>query len=56
MTATMKPFYCLRCGHEYRTGYEKGVVVERACPKCSSNSVRLVPEAAGKAAAPEDRG
>ena len=34
------PFKCLRCGHEFSAPYDKKVPVERACPKCSSNSVR----------------
>jgi len=54
MSATVKPFYCLRCTHHYRTEYKKGVVVERSCPKCGSNSVRLVPENSGKDAATEE--
>ncbi len=55
MSATVKPFYCLRCGHRYRAEHEKGIVVERSCPKCSSNSVRLVPqEGAGRGASTDD--
>ncbi len=34
------PFKCLRCGHEFKAPYDKKVPVERACPKCNSNSVR----------------
>ena len=44
MSATVEPFYCLRCGHRFRAEYSKRIVVERSCPKCSSNSVRLVPQ------------
>lgn len=33
-------FKCLRCGHEFRGMYDKKIPMERACPKCSSNSVR----------------
>jgi DNA-directed RNA polymerase subunit RPC12/RpoP len=37
-------FKCLRCGHEFKGPYQKGVSKERACPKCGSNSVRPMPE------------
>jgi predicted nucleic acid-binding Zn-ribbon protein len=37
-------FRCLRCGHEYEDKYIPGVPQERACPKCSSNSVRRIEE------------
>jgi len=34
-------FKCLRCGHEFKMPFDpKGPMVERACPKCLSNSVR----------------
>ena len=36
------PFKCLRCGHEFKAPYDKKVPVERACPKCNSNSVRPI--------------
>jgi DNA-directed RNA polymerase subunit RPC12/RpoP len=32
-------FKCLRCGAEFKLTYTPGVVQERACPKCGSNSV-----------------
>ncbi len=36
---------CLRCGHEYTVPVsEKAEPEERTCPRCSSNSVRLIPE------------
>ncbi|MBN1351827.1 hydrogenase expression protein HypA/HybF [candidate division KSB1 bacterium] len=35
-------FKCLRCGHEYVDSHTPGVVVERSCPKCRSNSVRRI--------------
>ena len=35
-------FKCLRCGHEFTLPYDKNVMVERTCPKCSSNSVRRI--------------
>ena len=33
-------FKCLRCGYDYVGEYTPKVVVEKACPKCGSNSVR----------------
>jgi len=36
-----KDFKCLRCGAEFKLPYTKGVMQERTCPKCGSNSVRL---------------
>lgn len=49
--AEVKPFYCLRCQHRFAAAYDAKVLVERACPKCGSNSVRLAPATpAGKAA------
>ena len=36
-----KTFYCLRCQHRFPLEHERGVTVERTCPKCGSNSVRL---------------
>ncbi len=35
-------FKCLRCGTEFKLPYTKGVMQEHTCPKCSSNSIRLV--------------
>ncbi len=35
-------FKCLRCEHEFTGPYDRKVPMERACPKCSSNSVRKV--------------
>ena len=40
MAATMEPFRCMMCGHEYEDKYERGEDVERSCPKCRSNSIR----------------
>jgi ribosomal protein L40E len=39
--AEEKDFICLRCGAEFKLPYTKGVMQERTCPKCGSNSVRL---------------
>jgi len=44
-----KTFYCLRCQHRHEAHHEKGSVVERSCPNCGSNSVRLETEAAARA-------
>ena len=34
-------FKCMRCGHEYEDRYDpRAPLIERACPKCRSNSVR----------------
>ena len=41
-----KTFYCLRCQQRFQAEHETGTVVERACPKCGSNSVRLETERA----------
>jgi hypothetical protein len=35
---------CMRCGFEFMGHYEKGVAEERFCPKCSSFSIRPLPE------------
>ena len=35
-------FKCLRCGVEFKLPYTKGVIEEHTCPKCGSNSVRLI--------------
>jgi rRNA maturation endonuclease Nob1 len=35
-------FKCLRCQAEFKLSYTPGVVEERACPKCGSNSVRRI--------------
>lgn len=39
-----KDFKCLRCGTIKKYPYEKGVMMERQCPKCGSNSIRIVKE------------
>jgi DNA-directed RNA polymerase subunit RPC12/RpoP len=40
-------FRCLRCGHEFTAVHSKdGALVERTCPKCRSNSIRPLKEAA----------
>ena len=51
--AGKKRFYCLRCEHRFMGDYDSKTVVERTCPKCRSNSVRLEPVA--KAAASSAR-
>ena len=38
-------FICLRCGHEFKQPFDpKAPLIERACPKCMSNSVRRMKE------------
>ncbi len=39
-----KDFKCLRCGAVSKFPYQKGVMMERQCPKCGSNSIRLIKE------------
>lgn len=34
-------FYCLRCASRFPMTHDPKQVVERTCPKCGSNSVRL---------------
>jgi len=36
-----RKFECLRCEHHFMADYERNQVVERSCPECGSNSVRL---------------
>ena len=47
-----KRFECLRCDHRFMADHDPKQVVERSCPKCGSNSVRLEP-APKKAPAPQ---
>ena len=47
MAKQTKTFYCLRCQHRFSMGHDPKEVVERSCPACGSNSVRLeTPQAA----------
>ena len=39
---TQEKFKCLRCGHEFVDSYNPKISKERGCPKCMSNSIRLV--------------
>jgi DNA-directed RNA polymerase subunit RPC12/RpoP len=41
---TLETFTCLRCGHSFQDKHDPKVPKERACPKCNSNSIRLVKE------------
>jgi Zn finger protein HypA/HybF involved in hydrogenase expression len=52
--AEKKTFYCLRCQRRFEAEHLKGTVVERSCPACGSNSVRLETEAAARAFAARD--
>jgi len=47
--AEEKDFKCLRCGAAFKLPYTKGVMQERTCPKCGSNSVRLDKKKEGSA-------
>ncbi|MFC1572086.1 hypothetical protein ACFL6M_00650 [Candidatus Eisenbacteria bacterium] len=41
----VRQFRCMRCGNEYEAIHTKdGQLVERSCPKCRSNSIRLMKE------------
>ncbi|MGB5162026.1 MAG: hypothetical protein WBP10_00965 [Thermoanaerobaculia bacterium] len=52
MAKQNKTFYCLRCQHRFAMGHDPKEVVERSCPQCGSNSVRLeTPQAAASQAA-----
>jgi len=46
MVSQSKTFYCLRCQHRFPLTCDPKQVVERSCPKCGSNSVRLETETA----------
>jgi DNA-directed RNA polymerase subunit RPC12/RpoP len=41
-----KTFYCLRCQHRFPAPHDPKRTVERSCPSCGSNSVRLETPAA----------
>ena len=44
-----KTFYCLRCQHRFKGDHQRGVAIERSCPNCGSNSVRLETTEAARA-------
>jgi len=51
MAKQIKTFYCLRCQHRFPMDHDPKEVVERSCPRCGSNSVRLeTPQAAASLA------
>ena len=51
MAKQTKTFYCLRCQHRFPMDHDPKEVVERSCPRCGSNSVRLeTPQAAASRA------
>lgn len=39
---TLQTFCCMMCGYEYQENAEKAEEKERTCPKCRSNSIRLL--------------
>jgi DNA-directed RNA polymerase subunit RPC12/RpoP len=43
-----KTFYCLRCQRRFEAEHDAKVTVERSCPGCGSNSVRLETAAAAR--------
>jgi len=45
---TMETFKCLRCGHTFQDKYDAKVLKERSCPRCNSNSIRLMKQAKDK--------
>ncbi len=48
MTTTLQTFRCMMCGHEYQELAEHAEEKERSCPKCRSNSIRMLkPKPAG---------
>jgi Zn finger protein HypA/HybF involved in hydrogenase expression len=34
--------HCMMCGHDYSETVEEGEDKERSCPKCRSNSIRVM--------------
>ena len=42
----LKRFYCLRCQYRFDVAVDPKRVVERSCPSCGSNSVRVETPAA----------
>lgn len=53
-----KKFYCLRCAHRFLVDVDPKEVVERSCPQCGSNSVRIetAMAAAGRPSSSRDSG
>ena len=51
---TVQTFRCMMCGHEYQEPAESAEEKERSCPKCRSNSIRLLKPGRTAAAAKED--
>jgi Zn finger protein HypA/HybF involved in hydrogenase expression len=54
MPRQQRTFYCLRCQQRFPREFDPREVVERSCPKCGSNSVRLETPAAAKAGKPNE--
>jgi Zn finger protein HypA/HybF involved in hydrogenase expression len=51
--AQKRRFECLRCEQRFPMDYDPKKVVERTCPRCGSNSVRLEPAGQGPSAETE---
>ncbi len=55
--SVIKIFYCLRCQHRFDAQHDPKQTVERTCPSCGSNSVRIeTPKAAASRAGAEAKG
>lgn len=46
MPVQTRTFYCLRCQHRFLAQHDPKIVVEKSCPECGSNSVRMETPAA----------
>ena len=53
---TNKTFYCLRCQHRFVAEHDPKTVIERSCPACGSNSVRVETPAAVRAKLERQKG
>lgn len=42
MTTKLVTMRCMKCGHQYQEAVAEGEDKERTCPKCRSNSIRLL--------------
>jgi DNA-directed RNA polymerase subunit RPC12/RpoP len=48
MAATLQSFRCMMCGHEYQETTDPEEDRERSCPRCRSNSIRHLKNAADR--------
>jgi putative FmdB family regulatory protein len=42
MPATLTSFRCMMCGHDYQETADPEEDRERSCPRCRSNSIRVL--------------